>query len=267
MQENAATQAYNRQVQFWNMQNEYNKPSAQVQRLNDAGLNPALAYGQGGNVANTAGQLSSVPKADVYNSKLVDLQTAFDIAGQMSDLKTKEKQRQVMDAQIAQYESNVDRNTASIDQMRATVQMIELNKVTEGLRQKGLISDNVAKELANEMSSIDLFYRDLDWETKFKMLSLNANEIASRIGVNKSIVLKALSDIKNNDSQIKKRDAEIEYMSDQRKIMAKQGIKMDKDLEWYDNRALADLIGSYGDTVSNLIGSVGSLINPLKGLF
>ena len=49
---------YNQQVQdninFWKMQNEYNLPSAQLARLQEAGLNPLLAYGQGGNVQNVA---------------------------------------------------------------------------------------------------------------------------------------------------------------------------------------------------------------------
>lgn len=48
---------YNKQVEDnrenWRMQNEYNLPSAQMQRLKDAGLNPLLMYGSGG-VSNTA---------------------------------------------------------------------------------------------------------------------------------------------------------------------------------------------------------------------
>jgi len=54
-----ATQMYERQkydnLNFWNMQNEYNSPAAQMQRFTDAGLNPALIYGQ----QNTAGPLTS----------------------------------------------------------------------------------------------------------------------------------------------------------------------------------------------------------------
>jgi len=36
-------------ISFWNMQNEYNTPANQVARLRAAGLNPAFAYGNGGN--------------------------------------------------------------------------------------------------------------------------------------------------------------------------------------------------------------------------
>lgn len=58
---------YDKQVQdninFWNMQNEYNLPSAQLQRLQDAGLNPMLMYGQGGvqNVSTGQPQAGTAP--------------------------------------------------------------------------------------------------------------------------------------------------------------------------------------------------------------
>lgn len=41
--------------QMWQAQNEYNTPMAQMQRLKDAGLNPALVYGSGANVGNASG--------------------------------------------------------------------------------------------------------------------------------------------------------------------------------------------------------------------
>lgn len=58
---------YNKQVEdninFWKMQNEYNLPSAQRQRLEDAGLNPLLMYGEGGvqNVAQSPIQSAQAP--------------------------------------------------------------------------------------------------------------------------------------------------------------------------------------------------------------
>lgn len=47
--------AYQRQVDFWNMQNEYNSPASQMARYKAAGLNPNLIYGQGnpGNATST----------------------------------------------------------------------------------------------------------------------------------------------------------------------------------------------------------------------
>lgn len=67
---NKASRAFSRQmyekqradsIEFWNMQNAYNSPSAQVQRMRDAGLNPALMYGGSGG-STPAG---SIPTPDV----------------------------------------------------------------------------------------------------------------------------------------------------------------------------------------------------------
>ena len=46
------------QQQLWNETNAYNTPAAQKQRFLDAGLNPNLMMGQGGN----AGSATSVPQ-------------------------------------------------------------------------------------------------------------------------------------------------------------------------------------------------------------
>lgn len=63
MQERAAEKAHERQVDFWNMQNEYNSPSAQVERLKQAGLNPGAVLS--GAVENQSSNLSSVPQAQI----------------------------------------------------------------------------------------------------------------------------------------------------------------------------------------------------------
>lgn len=45
-------------IEFWRMQNEYNSPRAQMQRLQEAGLNPALMYGRGPG-SDSAGSINS----------------------------------------------------------------------------------------------------------------------------------------------------------------------------------------------------------------
>ena len=58
--ERSAQKQYDRQIDFWEMQNEYNSPLNQRIRLQEAGLNPVAAAGDiGGH--NTAGSLSTVP--------------------------------------------------------------------------------------------------------------------------------------------------------------------------------------------------------------
>lgn len=52
-----------RNLDLWNLNNEYNTPKAQMQRYKDAGLNPNLIYGNG---SSSAGNSSS--PADGYNA-------------------------------------------------------------------------------------------------------------------------------------------------------------------------------------------------------
>lgn len=57
----------NRQnVEFWNMQNKYNTPKAQMERLKEAGLNPNLIYGSGQTNTGVAGSIAASKPAP-YN--------------------------------------------------------------------------------------------------------------------------------------------------------------------------------------------------------
>lgn len=60
-------EARKQNVEFWKMQNKYNLPSAQMQRLKDAGLNPNLIYGSSpAGAGGNAGAISPA-KAAPYN--------------------------------------------------------------------------------------------------------------------------------------------------------------------------------------------------------
>lgn len=50
-----AKYSFDRNVDMWNMQNEYNLPINQMERLRAAGLNPNLVYGNGSVTGNTIG--------------------------------------------------------------------------------------------------------------------------------------------------------------------------------------------------------------------
>lgn len=58
-------QANAHELEMWNLNNSYNSPAAQMQRLKDAGLNPMLAY----NMANS-GNSSSVPGTHQPNVRI-----------------------------------------------------------------------------------------------------------------------------------------------------------------------------------------------------
>lgn len=73
---------YSKNLEMWNKQNQYNTPSAQMQRFKDAGLNPNLIYGQG-----TPGNAVSLPK---YQAPTVDykhmIPDAVGMLGKYQDL-------------------------------------------------------------------------------------------------------------------------------------------------------------------------------------
>ena len=61
--------AYQRNLQMWNLQNEYNSPTQQMARLRTAGLNPNLVYGSGA-VGNTTGNYPQYEPADIDRAHL-----------------------------------------------------------------------------------------------------------------------------------------------------------------------------------------------------
>lgn len=72
-------EAFQHDVDMWNRQNEYNTPTAQMQRLQAAGLNPNLVYGNGG-ATNTA------TGAPTYNAgHAPDVGAARAAAGQLAN--------------------------------------------------------------------------------------------------------------------------------------------------------------------------------------
>lgn len=78
-------------LNMWNLQNDYNSPAAQMKRYEEAGLNPALMYGQvtSGN-ASTAPQMH-VPNAPDISGDMKDLAQAFNIEGLRTAIANRKK--------------------------------------------------------------------------------------------------------------------------------------------------------------------------------
>lgn len=63
-QKELAEYAYQKDLEMWRRQNEYNNPAQQMSRLKSAGLNPNLVYGSGSVVGNSSNNL---PKYNAPN--------------------------------------------------------------------------------------------------------------------------------------------------------------------------------------------------------
>lgn len=113
-QKQMADYEYDKNMQMWNTQNAYNAPSAQMDRLKAAGLNPNMVYGTGA-VANSASQIPQ------YQSQRVDynLDAGFDpvrTLGAYQDFRMKSaqisnvtKQNDLLQEQVRAAAADADR--------------------------------------------------------------------------------------------------------------------------------------------------------------
>lgn len=88
---NQAALAYQRSVEQWNRENEYNLPARQMQRYLDAGLNPNLVYGQ----QNLAAPAASSPQASSGAASTVPI----NVQGNLLAAKQIEAQNKLAEAQ------------------------------------------------------------------------------------------------------------------------------------------------------------------------
>lgn len=131
--------AYARSVEMWNMQNQYNSPTAQMSRLRQAGLNPNLVYGSGvtGNSAGSAPQ---------YQPAKIQRATMEPYRGWNLGL-----------SDAASMYMALRQNKAQVENMEAQNKLIKEQARTEGIRQGNIAMStarsgfdlNLARELRN----------------------------------------------------------------------------------------------------------------------
>lgn len=131
-------------IDFWKMQQDYNLPSAVLQRMRDAGLNPLMMY-EGG-----AGQLvanSQVQKADAPSgSQAQGFQTNFGQALQ---------QDMLLKAQIADINAGKDLKLAQAEEARSRAKGQDIqNQVSEATKDL---------QIAKASKDIDLMNQSIEW--------------------------------------------------------------------------------------------------------
>lgn len=104
---------YDKQVQdnikFWNMQNEYNNPSAVLERMRSAGINPLLYMSDGqmtGNIANQAPQSGTAPHGAQASANFNTAMEFANLAYLRAQTKLAESQSQKNIAEAGQAEAN-----------------------------------------------------------------------------------------------------------------------------------------------------------------
>ncbi len=157
------------QEMMWNKNNEYNTPLAQVNRLQEAGLNPNLVYGNGtmqnvSPMASSGAQASSTPFNDSiaarhaanFDAIMRGLQTAIT----MQELKNKKAEGQ-------NIESNTEKNNA---EAKESIQRTE-NLATENkFNLETFDARKIGIELQNQLSEQQRLKLYADTQTATKQL-------------------------------------------------------------------------------------------------
>lgn len=194
--QNANQQNFENQVKFWNMQNQYNLPTNQKQRLLDANLSPGLMYG-GGGVQNTA---SSVNLPDMKPLPVPDLQNTL---AQYQDIKTVELQQKQIEATINEKKANQFKIFADT-----------VKSLTEG--------DNRKFDLSQKQRLADTSFQLANESLQTKQLD-NARKVFENSKMNEMQKLKAqqlASDIQLKMSTMNKQQVETEILKAEQELRA-----------------------------------------------
>lgn len=167
---------YSTNLEQWNRQNEYNLPVNQMQRLEEAGLNPNLVYGDKNVTGNTVGN------APQYNAPTLKYKppTAGDFQGMIAgfqDVNTKVAQQGFIEAQTQRTQQQTLNDAINNDILanEAEKSGIDLEKAEgllpysldsakskteqERLKIEGLKADNSIKALVKNEKSLEIAFK------------------------------------------------------------------------------------------------------------
>lgn len=161
-------------INFWNMQNEYNSPTAQMKRLREAGLNPNLIYGSGGGSTGVADKIAPSKPAP-YN-----IENPLSDITQFADVKVKEAQTNNLETQntvlkqdgllkASQTTGNLIRNANTKLEYKMAKELYNTTAdgVREELRQSELKTiDAIINTTVKSQSAQDMV-KKIMYETKF----------------------------------------------------------------------------------------------------
>lgn len=211
-------------LNMWNKTNEYNSPTAQLQRLQDAGLNP-LFYGLDGQTANgmQSAQALGYERASSKNFEnplsaglAGALQTAQIANIQAQTQKTKTETQYVnakLPYEIDSLKSQIRQSNASAEAQETINKYIDAQQDAE-LRLKNASVDQAEAAVKKSVAEIEKMDYEkttmfIGWlETREKILTLQKQreltdkqieELASLIRVNNATAAKIGLDIKNYD--------------------------------------------------------------------
>lgn len=215
-----AEKSFERQKELLKMQQEYNTPAAQMQRLRAAGLNPNLIYSNalGGDVS-----ASSTPQAtnasasqfQVHNNMSGISDALGGLASLVQNFALQSAQVRNLDAQTAK--------TSGVDTDFVSSQISNTNADTNKKESEIKLSDAQRNKVIQETDNL-----------AYTLKNLLPSEYAAKIAE----VDKIANDIKNSQqltqAQVAQLEAAVKDLHASADLKGKQGKKLDKEIARYD---------------------------------
>lgn len=164
-----ANQMFDRQIDFWNMQNDYNSPAQQMSRLEAAGLNPNLVYGNG-SMANTSnsgmpsssvpsnhGPSVSMPQSRLMQSYLMSIQGDSYRAG----IRRTEEDIEVLREQANKLRTEQLLNLSSVDARNLSNRLLR-ETFAEEVERVRIANEEAKQRIAQSQSTEAVNYKTLE---------------------------------------------------------------------------------------------------------
>jgi len=213
----------------WRMQNEYNSPAQQMQRLKEAGLNPNLVYGNGATA--TGGSISS-SSANTPQGQAPRLEPGRIVSGYL-DAQLREVQIDQGKASVAIMEQ--DKLNKALQSQLINAQIQKLGADTEstkfGLSQSQRLADYSveAAKLGNQKTAQDIQIGAKDYVLRELQNGSNLKEALTRMALNRQNTINAglqAEDLKLKPAETRQRT---QQMNEQTNQIIKQIELMQKD--------------------------------------
>lgn len=203
-------------LDFWNLQNDYNSPAAQMKRFQEAGLNPNLIYGQGNN--GNSGPVST-PDYHQVSRRAPEFGNAISGAG-MAFINS------LYDLDIKQAQAN------------------NLREQTNVIHQDALLKASMIGA-TDARKNRDLFQLGLDQSPEFgsaqfaqerlrqlrNNIDISTQENVRRAALTSSSLRQAASKLLNDKEYRLHSSVDRERMKQSIKLMEKEGVLKDFDIE------------------------------------